>query len=338
MYCSTCGALLPPQAAFCAACGATVPAEVLVRNEVRRPGVVTLLAVLQFIGAAFMLLIALGALVSLADANASDGAGMVIAALVLAVIGAGQLACGVGLIKLKPYGRGLQFAFAIIGLLGIPLGTIISILILVYLSKPGVKLIFSGRPAAEFSAAEWAGVEGVTRGSGATSVAMAAGIGVGAIVLIGIVAAIAVPGLMRARMSGNEASAIGSLRAINSAQTTYASSCGQGLFAGSLRDLARPPEGQTEGFVSPDLGSDPVVKSGYTVSFSPGDNAPAGTPGCNMPTALTATYFVGAEPTTLNSTGSRYFGTNQAGAIYQSLASPLPVTFEGQPPNSEAIR
>ena len=41
------------------------------------------------------------------------------------------------------------------------------------------------------------------------------------VAIIGIIAAIAVPGLLRARMSGNEASAIGSLRAINSAQSTY---------------------------------------------------------------------------------------------------------------------
>ena len=40
------------------------------------------------------------------------------------------------------------------------------------------------------------------------------------VAIIGIIAAIAVPGLLRARMSGNEASAIGSLRAINSGQAT----------------------------------------------------------------------------------------------------------------------
>jgi len=42
------------------------------------------------------------------------------------------------------------------------------------------------------------------------------------VAIIGIIAVIAVPGLLRARMSGNEASAIGSLRAINSAESTYA--------------------------------------------------------------------------------------------------------------------
>src|SRR5580700_3953621 len=51
------------------------------------------------------------------------------------------------------------------------------------------------------------------------------------VAIIGIIAAIAVPGLLRARMSGNEASAIGSERAINSAQSTYASSCAAGGYA-----------------------------------------------------------------------------------------------------------
>ena len=51
------------------------------------------------------------------------------------------------------------------------------------------------------------------------------------VAIIGIIAAIAVPGLMRARISGNEASAIGSLRSINSGQATYASSAAQGGYA-----------------------------------------------------------------------------------------------------------
>src|SRR5476649_2821575 len=45
------------------------------------------------------------------------------------------------------------------------------------------------------------------------------------VAIIGIIAAIAVPGLLRARMSGNEASAIGSLRAINTAEVNYSQQC-----------------------------------------------------------------------------------------------------------------
>jgi prepilin-type N-terminal cleavage/methylation domain-containing protein len=54
------------------------------------------------------------------------------------------------------------------------------------------------------------------------------------VAIIGIIAAIAVPGLLRARMSGNEASAIGSLRVINSAQNAYSAGCGSGLYAPTL--------------------------------------------------------------------------------------------------------
>ena len=58
-----------------------------------------------------------------------------------------------------------------------------------------------------------------------------------------LIAAIAVPGLLRARMAGIEGSSIGSLRAINSAQSSYAASCGSGFYAPSLVSLATPPDG-----------------------------------------------------------------------------------------------
>ena len=73
------------------------------------------------------------------------------------------------------------------------------------------------------------------------------------VAIIGIIAAIAVPGLLRARMSGNEASAIGSLRAINSGQASYSSSCAAGGYAIDLADLVKAPAGSSQGFISPDL-------------------------------------------------------------------------------------
>src|SRR5258708_39493631 len=56
------------------------------------------------------------------------------------------------------------------------------------------------------------------------------------VAIIGIIAAIAIPGLLRARMAGNEASGIGSLRAINSGQAAYSSSCASG------GEGAQPPD------------------------------------------------------------------------------------------------
>ena len=88
------------------------------------------------------------------------------------------------------------------------------------------------------------------------------------VAIIGIIAAIAVPGLLRARMSGNEASAIGSLRAINSSQSTYASSCASNGYAVTLADLSKPAAGSNQGFISPDLQKDPSRKSGYDVSLA----------------------------------------------------------------------
>ena len=106
------------------------------------------------------------------------------------------------------------------------------------------------------------------------------------VAIIGIIAAIAVPGLMRARMSGNEASAIGSLRAINSSQSTFASSCGQGNYANDLVELATPPVAGAEGFISQDLNAVSPVKSGYTINMAGTAATPAGPVACNGATGF----------------------------------------------------
>jgi prepilin-type N-terminal cleavage/methylation domain-containing protein len=142
--------------------------------------------------------------------------------------------------------------------------------------------------------------------------------------IIGIVAAIAAPGLLGARMSGNEASAIGSLRSINSGQASYASSCASGGYAIKLADLFLPPSGSMEGFISPDLRADPSVKSGYIVTMF--KDAKAGTQDigtaaatCNGSTGTPASsYETSADPITPGGTGTRYFVTDTRGAIFFS--------------------
>ncbi|HIN10890.1 MAG TPA: prepilin-type N-terminal cleavage/methylation domain-containing protein, partial [Acidobacteria bacterium] len=102
------------------------------------------------------------------------------------------------------------------------------------------------------------------------------------VAIIGIIAAIAVPGLLRARMAGNEASAIGSLRALNSAQSTYAASCGSGFYAPTLVSLGTPPTvGGGDGFIGTDLSSDPSVKSSYTITITAGAAAAVAPASCN---------------------------------------------------------
>src|SRR5438445_11203960 len=133
------------------------------------------------------------------------------------------------------------------------------------------------------------------------------------VAIIGIIAAIAVPGLLRARMSGNEASAIGSLRAVNSAESTYSSSCGGNGYAQSLDDLALPPAGSTAGFISPDLKVNGVNKSGYVVNVSKDNGAAniviAGAACNNNAAATVSAYFAEDHPQTIGSTGQRSFAT-----------------------------
>jgi prepilin-type N-terminal cleavage/methylation domain-containing protein len=139
------------------------------------------------------------------------------------------------------------------------------------------------------------------------------------VAIIGIIAAIAVPGLLRARISGNEASAIGSLRATSSSQATFAASCANGLYAQSLTTLGTGPSGGSA-FISPDLGAAATVtKSGYSVSMT-GTAAPTGTTACNGATGLGSGYHAWADPVS-TSTGTRYFFTNTTGTIWQGTAS-----------------
>ena len=157
--------------------------------------------------------------------------------------------------------------------------------------------------------------------------------------IIGIIAAIAVPGLLRARMSGNEASAIGSLRAVNSAQSTYAASCGSGYYAPTLVNLATAPTvAGGDGFIGPDLGSDPSLKSSYTITATSGAAAAGAQASCNGAAAGTvvSTYFVSAAPAAGG--GARYFGTNAGGTILDQSTAAVTVTQTGQPTGSTPIQ
>src|SRR2546430_6372085 len=90
------------------------------------------------------------------------------------------------------------------------------------------------------------------------------------VAIIGIIAAIAIPGLLRARMAGNEASGIGSLRGINSGQAAFSSSCGQGGHGPTLVQMFTPATVGGQGFISPDLATDPATESRYVLTLAHG--------------------------------------------------------------------
>ena len=144
------------------------------------------------------------------------------------------------------------------------------------------------------------------------------------VAIIGIIAAIAVPGLLAARRSGNQASAVASLRAIASSQQAYSATCALGGYATSLMDLALPPTAGGPPFISPDLGAAAsVLKSGYDVTMA------GGTDGVAWPSAacngvagadLSSTYYATAGPTAVGSTGTMFYWVGVSGTIFSDTA------------------
>ena len=147
------------------------------------------------------------------------------------------------------------------------------------------------------------------------------------VAIIGIIAAIAVPGLLRARMSGNEASAIGSLRAINSANLNYNINCSLNTgYAPSLANLATPPTGGGQPFISPDLSAvagSTVAKSGFSIAYTVTNAVGTAPISCNGAGAGTvvANYLAVADPVGWSTTGSRHFGTSEAQTIFQEITN-----------------
>jgi type IV pilus assembly protein PilA len=160
------------------------------------------------------------------------------------------------------------------------------------------------------------------------------------VAIIGIIAAIAVPGLLRARMAGNEASAIGSLRAINSANINYLTNCASGAgFATTLAVLGSPPTSGGQPFISPDLGVGGTVnKAGYNITYTAIGTAATGLVTCMTAiTSATPAYFVGAVPVSPGTSGSRYFGTSEAQAIFQHTAAITAISTAGVPTPAAAV-
>jgi prepilin-type N-terminal cleavage/methylation domain-containing protein len=159
------------------------------------------------------------------------------------------------------------------------------------------------------------------------------------VAIIGIIAAIAVPGLLRAKMSANEAAAIGSLRTVISSQQSYSFSCGNGFYASSLVILGSAPP-NTLPFISPDLSlAASVVKTGYMVNMFEGSEATTATQnGCNplgVAADLYTSYVVTGYPTSGNVTGSRWFFGNMLGAIFQDSGT-FASTIGNAPPGTGA--
>jgi type IV pilus assembly protein PilA len=143
------------------------------------------------------------------------------------------------------------------------------------------------------------------------------------VAIILIIAAIAIPNLLRSRIAANQASAVGSLRTINTAQITYASTYNTG-YADHLGDLRPPASGNptstAAGLLDEVLagaaGADTSVKSGYSFNYS----HPAAVQG------RIDTYTVTASPSTPGTTGSNFYFTDMSGVIRQNTTGTAAAT------------
>jgi len=126
------------------------------------------------------------------------------------------------------------------------------------------------------------------------------------VAIILIIAAIAIPNLLRAKMAANEASAVGSMRTINTSSVEYSTTYGG--FPQTLLSLGGPAGG-TAASTSAEL-IDAVLaagtKSGYTFTYTTGATDSSG----NI-----LAYTLTAVPTSIGTTGQRQFFTDQSGVI-----------------------
>lgn len=152
------------------------------------------------------------------------------------------------------------------------------------------------------------------------------------IALIGLMSTLAIPGLMRARGAAQSASALGTIKVVNSAQLSFAITCGLGFYSPDFPTLGIAPPASVDAFLGPELSGGPTfIKSGYLFSMAgvPVPGAPASCNGLAAGAASTG-YAIVADP--LDTTPpARYLASNADGVIYEDTA-----TFNGTMPESGA--
>ena len=151
------------------------------------------------------------------------------------------------------------------------------------------------------------------------------------VAIIGIIAAIAIPSLLRARISANEAATVGDIRTVLSSQAAYHSANG-GLFEGAISCLNAPAAGcipnyptNSPTFLDSQLAS-LQTKSGYSRSFLAGLAPATINTAVTSPSSTTA-YVYWATPTGGGQTGVRGFGADSSGVVCYSADGSLAATM-----------
>jgi prepilin-type N-terminal cleavage/methylation domain-containing protein len=151
------------------------------------------------------------------------------------------------------------------------------------------------------------------------------------VAIISIIAALAVPQLLRNKMVANEVAAVTSLSAINKAQTLYALACGGGQFATSLAILGQPSPGTSDPFLPvPELIGATPQKAGYNFAMGAAADSVPGQADCNGNPTQTH-YIATAVPMDFGSTGSKSYTMNDKGNTWQLYAATPPTEPLGPP-------
>lgn len=221
MFCTKCGTALPSGSIRCRLCrtpvsGAT-PARAMGGGSpatAARPGWISLLAVLHFIFAGLMALLVVFVFATAGDEHPLPKPYAALF-IVLAVV---HFFAGRGLWRLEGYGRTIEIILCVFGLFAIPLGTLISILLLIYFNKPETKALFSG----ELTAEEYARMRQGQSGGGGSSVVIVVICIFAGIALLGMLAAIAVPNFLTAMQRSKQKRTIADMVEFARSINTYA--------------------------------------------------------------------------------------------------------------------
>jgi type IV pilus assembly protein PilA len=132
------------------------------------------------------------------------------------------------------------------------------------------------------------------------------------VAIILIIAAIAIPNLLRAQMAAHESSAVGSVRTIVTSQVTYQSTWGVG-YANGLTVLGTPAAGCATALVTQACLIDPSLTTGLKSGYNINTAAAGGTGTASSPNT---TFGVDAWPIVVGSTGTRSFCSDETGVIH----------------------
>jgi type IV pilus assembly protein PilA len=129
------------------------------------------------------------------------------------------------------------------------------------------------------------------------------------VAIILIIAAIAIPNLLRARIAANESSAVATVRTVNTAEISYNSAYPTQGYSPNLASLGSaaagcaPPDSTSACLVDSVIAQDPATKNGYTFTFAGDGQVPS------------TAYGFYANPQTANQSGVRSFCSFEDGVV-----------------------